>query len=71
MRGLLTIILFSCLQIAFSQNPPLGFFEYSKDIGNPKLKGSTIYDSKEQSYTLKGGGYNIWFNRDEFQYAFF
>ena len=70
MRGLLTIILFSCLQIAFSQNLPLGFFEYSKDIGNPKLKGSTIYNSKEQNYTLKGGGYNIWFNRDEFQYAF-
>src|SRR6476620_5495641 len=40
------------------------------DIGNPKLKGETLFNSTDQSYKLKGGGYNIWGNRDEFQYAY-
>jgi TolB protein len=38
------------------------------NIGNPKLKGSFTYNSKEQNYRLKGAGYNIWNNRDEFFY---
>lgn len=38
------------------------------DIGNPKMKGTYQYDTRDQSYTLSGGGYNIWFNRDEFQF---
>jgi len=40
------------------------------DIGNPKLKGETTFNPTDQSYKLKGGGYNIWNNRDEFHYAY-
>lgn len=40
------------------------------DIGNPKLKGSTTFNAADQSYSLRGGGYNIWNNRDEFHYAY-
>lgn len=65
---IITLLLWG--EITKSQNLPLGFFETSKDIGNPKIKGSVVYDIIDQSYHLKGGGYNIWFNRDEFQYAF-
>jgi TolB protein len=49
---------------------PAGIFSNHTDIGKPKLSGSTVYNSEEQSYSLKGAGYNIWFGRDEFQYAF-
>lgn len=49
---------------------PVGIFSNHTDIGKPKLSGSTVYNSEEQSYSLKGAGYNIWFGRDEFQYAF-
>ena len=55
--------------ICVAQNP-VGIFQTNSDIGNPKVKGSTVYNSKDQSYTLKGGGYNVWFGRDEFQYAY-
>ena len=48
----------------------IGIFERSADVGNPKLSGSSSYDSKSKTYTLKGSGYNIWFERDEFQYLF-
>jgi TolB protein len=36
------------------------------NIGNPVLKGSFNYNKKKQVYQLKGAGYNIWNERDEF-----
>lgn len=48
---------------------PLGVFDAATDVGNPKLKGNTVYDANQQKYTISGAGYNIWFNRDEFHYA--
>ncbi|HMG67146.1 MAG TPA: hypothetical protein VK588_05640 [Chitinophagaceae bacterium] len=47
-----------------------GIFLDHTDVGNPKIKGSTSFDYESKMYTLKGGGYNIWFNRDEFQFAY-
>ncbi len=48
----------------------IGQFQNAADIGNPKVKGSTVYDSETQTYTMKGGGANIWFNHDEFQFLY-
>jgi TolB protein len=48
----------------------VGVFQGSSDIGNPKMKGSSTYNIGDQSYNLKGGGYNIWFERDEFYYLY-
>lgn len=47
----------------------IGIFDANSDVGGPKNTGSTVYDSDEQAYTIKGSGYNIWFGRDEFQFA--
>ena len=65
-------LLFTSLIISSSYAicQPIGEFQQHADIGKPKITGVTLYDSNEQVYTLKGGGYNIWFNRDEFQYAY-
>lgn len=65
----LVLLLFFC-HFTFAQTNPVGIFQNAADIGNPKLKGSSKYDEGTQTYTLRGGGYNIWFNRDEFQYAY-
>ena len=48
----------------------VGEFDAALDIGNPRVKGSSAYDADAQSYTLRGGGYNIWFNHDEFHFLF-
>jgi TolB protein len=64
----LMILAFSC-NIALAQKP-VGIFENYADVGNPKISGSTTYNDATQTYTLKGAGYNIWFNRDEFQFAY-
>ena len=64
-----TIALFCVLSISLiAQSPMTGLFDINTDIGNPKSAGSAVYDATTQSYTLKGAGYNIWFNRDEFHY---
>ena len=55
--------------ILMAQNP-VGIFSNHTDIGKPKLSGSATFNTEDQSYNLKAGGYNIWFGRDEFHYAF-
>lgn len=66
---LLAVLLLSPILVK-SQTNPVGIFYNHADIGNPKIKGAAIYDNSEQVYNLKGAGYNIWFNRDEFHYAY-
>jgi len=66
---LLTFLIVSSI-VAWAQNSTTGSFQYHTDIGHPKNKGSAIYDDATQTYTLMGSGYNIWFNRDEFQYLY-
>lgn len=58
------------LLIAFNASAQVGVFETATDIGNPKNTGSSRYDDKTQEYFIKGSGANVWFNRDEFQYAY-
>ena len=65
-RIILQTVLFSlCAGASMAQ---VGEFATSADIGNPRLKGASTYDETTQTYTLKGGGYNIWFNHDEFHF---
>lgn len=63
-------MLSTLLGIASAQESQVGIFKSDADIGNPKLTGSAMYVQSGQSYTLTGGGYNIWFDRDEFHYLF-
>src|ERR1700744_313066 len=49
---------------------PIGIFDDHLDIGHPKLSGDATYDQATQTYTIKGAGDNIWFNRDEFQFVY-
>jgi TolB protein len=50
-------------------NNSLGVFQSNSDVGNVKLPGKTVYDSEKQIYVLEGAGANIWYDQDEFQYA--
>lgn len=49
--------------------PELGIFEGTDDIGNVKYAGLVEFDPSENSYTLSGGGTNMWFHSDEFHYT--
>lgn len=65
---LIVLLLSGCS--AFAQTDMLGLFSNHMDIGNTKNKGNAQYDKVMHTYLLKGSGYNIWFNRDEFQFLF-
>lgn len=70
MKFALSACLLLLLQSTFAQHNPIGIFDNHIDIGTPKNSGAAIYDSAAQDYRLTGAGYNIWFERDELQYAY-
>ncbi len=50
--------------------PPAGTTTFTgADIGSPTPAGSTVYDASTGTYSITGGGANIWGNADQFQYA--
>ena len=49
--------------------PNLGIFEGNSDIGNVKHKGTVVFSPTDNSYTVSGGGTNMWFNTDEFHFV--
>ncbi|MDB5013754.1 MAG: hypothetical protein JWQ25_1956 [Daejeonella sp.] len=63
------LILFKT-SVLHAQTDTLGLFTHHQDIGHPKNAGAAKYDKVTHTYTLRGSGYNIWFNRDEFQYLY-
>ena len=46
-----------------------GIFDWSGGIGGMKLFGSVMYDSTTQTYTLTGGGMNVWGSLDQHFFA--
>lgn len=52
----------------FSQSSKIGIFDGSMDIGNCLLKGSTIYNSTSQEYTITASGADIWDKKDAFHF---
>ncbi len=51
-----------------AQLSPVGIFEHHQDVGDPKIKGSAVYDATNQTYTVSSAGENIWANRDQFHF---
>lgn len=54
---------------SLAQSKRIDVFDHSEDIGNPRLKGATIYNEENQTYTLTGAGANMWANSDQFHFA--
>ena len=67
MRILLIGYLFAATGLAQSGN--LGTFTNSGDVGNPAIKGSTVFDAAKGEYRMTGAGANIWAAADQFQYV--
>ena len=63
------LTVFLIINFAESKGQNMGIFPNCSDIGDPRLKGSTGKDDKQQVYTLTGSGLNIWANSDQFHFA--
>ena len=68
LKSLFLILGFVGVTLLSAQSPMTGIFDTAVDVGKPKNVGSSFYNPIKQDYTLKGAGYNIWFNRDEFHF---
>ncbi|SHJ28081.1 WD40-like Beta Propeller Repeat [Tangfeifania diversioriginum] len=62
------LILFLVFSVNLNAQQMFQNFE-GDNIGNPKLKGDFVFNKKDQSFTVEGAGYNIWFERDEFYFV--
>ena len=49
-------------------NSPIGIFDGQTDVGSAIIPGSASYNAGTKQYTISSAGYNIWYQRDEFQY---
>lgn len=61
----LLIIIFQA-NLALAQLEPVGMFDHHQDVGDPKIKGSVIYNKEDQTYTMSGAGINMWNKTDQF-----
>ncbi len=62
---------------SFTTTIPVGIFEFSKDVGDPRGVGKTVFegyvwkdDLLTQQYLLQAGGADIWGVNDQFQFAY-
>lgn len=65
----ISCILLLCISAPALPQSNTGIFTGQSDIGRVRHSGSTRYDPATQTYRLQGAGVNIWFNHDEFHYA--
>jgi TolB protein len=59
----------SSLNRAQETNSAVGIFEGHGDVGTVLHAGSSAYDDAQHTYTLTGSGENMWFNSDNFHFA--
>jgi hypothetical protein len=52
-----------------SQPAPIGIFENHNDVGAILHPGTALYDAASATYTLTGSGANMWFDEDDFHFA--
>lgn len=66
----LGVVLASATSGPGAQQTP-GIFSGSSDIGAPSTigPGSVVYDAEKRTYTVSGGGENMWAAADHFQYV--
>ncbi len=58
-------ITFCCL----TSDAAVGLFDSESDVGSPARRGGTILNSSDSSYTISGGGSNMWFSTDAFHFV--
>jgi TolB protein len=47
----------------------IGVFSTNSDVGTPQHAGSVQYDAANKTYTVTGGGANMWATNDAFQFV--
>ncbi len=70
--SLITLLLGSlwvCAAVTSQQSTAVGIFDNHADVGAVKHKGAVEYDMATKSYTVSGGGENMWATTDAFHFV--
>jgi len=67
--GLATALASACALIAQEQTGAVGLFESHSDIGTTRHAGSVEHDAARHTYTVTGGGENMWFTNDALHFV--
>ncbi len=59
----------ACGGRVLAEQPALGIFDAQADVGSVQKPGSAVYDEQKLTYTISGGGENMWFNTDAFHFV--
>jgi len=65
----LGLVILACAATGFAGDGGLGLFEAHGDVGAVGKAGSVVYDAKAGTYTVTGGGENMWFATDAFHFV--
>ena len=65
----LALLLAASTLPALASSDPLGLFTDHTDVGNVLHPGATKFNAEAGTYTITGSGENMWFARDDFQFA--
>lgn len=65
----LTLFIITQTGSVHSQDLSIGQFEKNADIGDVGKPGSVEYDKDQKSYTITGGGENMWATEDAFHFV--
>ena len=67
-RSIVAAVALTLLLTQFAAVADIGSFDDETDIGAPKHAGSVAFDSGSGTYTVAGGGTNMWFAKDEYHF---
>jgi Tol biopolymer transport system component len=68
-KWILALLVTGLSLVARGQGGAVGAFEGHGDVGKVLHPGSASFNAKTGEYTLSGSGYNVWFDHDEFHFA--
>jgi hypothetical protein len=58
-----------CINNPFSaHSAELGIFQSENEVGRPAKQGNTTFEAATGTYSVSGGGENMWFTNDAFHY---
>ena len=69
LRAISSVVLLCCCADAQAQGGAIGAFESHADVGATRHAGSAVFDQAHRSYTVTGGGENMWFTNDAFHFV--
>ena len=58
------------MTVSSAQDGAVGIFVKSQDIGKCEMHGVAKFDEKSKTYTVSGGGANMWAATDAFHFAY-